>query len=159
MLLGSEGRPFFLFGLRSGIPTVARFFKPQFLGDKWPLVDYIVELEGSAKKSFCFVQVKATRAGYTKKGNRLKVRVSKKDVQAMAMYPVPTYIVGIDEEGEKGYIISANGENVGSLSSLNTNFPLDLNNCDTLWKEVEAYWKTAPPPPKLTSTFSDSDWR
>lgn len=39
-------------------------FRPYFLGDKWPIVDFIVELVGAgAATPYFFVQVKTTRAG------------------------------------------------------------------------------------------------
>jgi len=75
-------------------------------------VDFIVELTNHTGDitPYFFVQVKTTREGYTKKHKRLKIKVSKDNILKLASFPAPTYIVGIDENAETGYIISANGK-------------------------------------------------
>ncbi|MBE9236895.1 DUF4365 domain-containing protein [Anabaena aphanizomenioides LEGE 00250] len=137
-------------------------FKPQFLGDKWQYVDFIVELVGAGCYiPYFFVQVKTTRKGYTKKDNRLKVQVKKESVIGIASYPAPTYIVGIDEVQEVGYLVSANGENLTSLSSLSTNFPINKQNREILWDEVNNFWEpyTQNIQKILSSQFTDQQWR
>ena len=117
-------------------------FKPQFLGDKWQYVDFIVELVGPVSYiPYFFVQVKTTRQGYTQKENRLKVKVKEESVIGIASYPAPTYIVGIDDIQGTGYIVSANGKNLKSLSSLSTEFPINKQNREILWNEVNDFWK------------------
>lgn len=135
------------------------YFKPQFLGDKWEAVDFLVELEGvSGMRPYFFVQVKATQQGYTAKRNRLKIRVEKERIRDLASYPAPTYIVGIDETTEKGWFVSANGEHLTSLSSLSTQFPINKRNRKALWEEVNEFWRSYPTD-ALTSRFNDPDWR
>ncbi len=135
-------------------------FRPQFLGDKWPTVDFIVELTDYAgpRVPYLFVQVKTTREGYTKRENRLKVRVSEKSAQRLALYPAPTYIVGIDENQETGYIISACGKQKTGLSSLSTRFPINKETQDILWREVVDFWKWVDTSDRV-SKFADPDWR
>ncbi|MDZ8109262.1 MAG: DUF4365 domain-containing protein [Nostoc sp. DedQUE12a] len=134
-------------------------FKPQFLGDKWQHVDFIVELVGSKKSvPYFFVQVKTTREGYTKKLNRLKVKVRPESIVGLASYPAPTYIVGIDEIQETGYIVSANGENLKSLSSLSTQFKIIKQNRELLWQEVNNFWNKYHNN-QIVSQFADRDWR
>lgn len=134
-------------------------FKPQFLGDKWQYLDFIVELVGADSYiPYFFVQVKTTRQGYTKKENRLKVKVEEESVIGIASYPAPTYIVGIDEIQEVGYLVSANGENLKSLSSLSTKFPINKENRQTLWDEVNNFWSQYKNK-NLASQFSDQQWR
>jgi hypothetical protein len=117
-------------------------FKPQFLGEKWQYVDFIVELVGAGSYiPYFFVQVKTTRQGYTKKDKRLKVKVEKESIIGIASYLAPTYIVGIDDIQGTGYIVSANGENLKSLSSLSTEFPINKQNREILWNEVNDFWK------------------
>jgi hypothetical protein len=83
------------------------YFIPHFLGDKCPLFDILVELVGAGEKTpYFFAQVKSTRLGYSKKSNRLRVEVSKDDVVRMVNYPAPTYVIGIDEKGEKAFIVA-----------------------------------------------------
>ncbi len=116
-------------------------FKPRYLDDKLPYVDYIVELVGAGQSApYFFVQVKSTTQGCTKKQNRLKVKFSQESVRGIASYPAPTYIIGIDEKEKTGYLISANGEELGSMSSLPTIFPIDMQNRGVLWNEVNDFW-------------------
>lgn len=83
------------------------FGSPRFLGEKNRTVDFLVELFHDAPVTpFLFVQVRSTRAGYTGDG-RLKVKVSGSHIERLVAYPAPTYIVGIDEARERGYLLSA----------------------------------------------------
>ena len=135
------------------------FDHPRFLGDKKQTIDFQVEL--FHKESFIpffFVQVKSTSAGYTLKENRLKVQVTTTDMKRLAAYPAPTYIVGIDEPGEQGYIVSANGEWNAGFSTLCTEHPLIPDTLTLLWDEVVAYW-TASPSPTFQSILCDPKWR
>src|SRR5689334_2276887 len=71
------------------------FFRPRFLGDKYPTFDYIVEVVDQPAYFF-FVQVKGTTLGYTVEEHRLRVQVTQDDIDRMVAYPAPTYVVGID---------------------------------------------------------------
>src|SRR5262249_45003271 len=62
------------------------YFRPRFLGDKFPTFDYIVELVDHPAYYF-FVQVRGTTLGYTKDPVRLKVQVSQEDVDRMVACP------------------------------------------------------------------------
>jgi hypothetical protein len=117
------------------------FQVPHFLGEKQRTVDFYVELVSaeSAPPHF-FVQVKTTRAGYTHRERRLRVRVSDGELQRLAGYHAPTYIVGIDEPWERGYIVSANGERTRGWATMTTAYPLEGDVLTRLRNEVEAYW-------------------
>ncbi len=134
------------------------FDHPRFLGDKKRTIDFHIELfHDDALIPFFFVQVKSTSEGYTVKEHRLKVQVSRTDMQRLAAYPAPTYIVGIDEPNEQGYIVSANGEWTPGISSLCTNYPLNSEVLGLLWDEVAAYW-AAPTYPDFHSILRDPKW-
>jgi hypothetical protein len=134
-------------------------FRPQFLGDKWPTVDFLVELIGVVDFTpYFFVQVKTTRTGYTNQQERLRTKIAGQDLKRLAVYPAPTYVVAIDEIKESGFIISANGEWCDNMSSVSTRFPLDENNQDLLWREVKKYWEKSRLS-KLKSSFTDPTWR
>jgi hypothetical protein len=117
------------------------FFRPRFLGDKYPTFDYLVELVGS-EAYFFFVQVRATRQGFRKgKGQkRLRVNVSREDVQHMVASPVPAYVVGIDEPREAGYLLSMNEPRREGLGGLPAKHLLDCGNLQRLWQEVRTFW-------------------
>ncbi|MFO0052843.1 MAG: DUF4365 domain-containing protein [Dolichospermum sp.] len=157
--LGQRGELIFSLLMTEFHSDAGPIFKPQFLGDKWQYVDFIVELIGAGSYiPYFFVQVKTTRQGYTKKDNRLNVKVEKKSVIGIASYLAPTYIVGIDEIQKTGYIVSANGENLSSVSSISTNFPINQQNRQILWQEVNNFW-THYNSRNLVSQFSDQEWR
>src|SRR5215831_15198469 len=86
-------------------PNGLPYFDAHFLGDKFPTFDFLVELVGAGqRRPYFFVQVKATREGFTTADPpRLRVRVSKSDVRKMVLFRAPTYVVGVDEPGERVY--------------------------------------------------------
>ena len=51
--------------------------------------------------AYFFVQVKATRRGYTKRAVDLKVGLTAGDVRKMVKCPVPTYVIGVDEPSDQ----------------------------------------------------------
>jgi hypothetical protein len=115
------------------------YFRPRFLGDKYPTFDYIVEVVDYPAYYF-FVQVKATTQGYTKDPVRLKVRVSQEDVNHMVACPAPTYVVGVDvQTNDVGFLLSVN-EPRDQVASLTTAFRIDCNTLRDLGDEVCAYW-------------------
>lgn len=96
--LGDRGEAIFRVLITEFDAATGPNFRPYFLGEKWPVVDFIVEILGAeASTPYFFVQVKTTRGGYTQKDKRLKVSVSEDDIRLLASYPAPTYVVGIDE--------------------------------------------------------------
>ena len=121
------------------------YFSPQFLGDKFAALDFLVEVIGAGESTpFFFVQVKTTRQAYhiDREGHRrLQVQVSRKDLRRMKRYPAPTYVIGIDEKQERGFIISANDDAPDTLSSLPTIHELNCETLEELSQEVAAYWQ------------------
>lgn len=131
------------------------FDVPRHLGEKKRSIDFYVELfQPSEVTPFFLVQVKSTRQGYTAH-NRLKVGIGAGEIRRLAAYPAPTYVVGIDESSERGYIVSANGEKTAGFSSMCTEYPLAPDVLLALHHEVAAYW--AEGPDAFTSSFVDPD--
>jgi hypothetical protein len=133
-----------LFGITEPCgPGREPYFRPHFLGEKFPTLDYLVELVGlTGRMAFFFVQVKTTRRGLTRKPPaRLKIKVEQADVDRMVVYPAPTYVVGIDERNEQAYIASVNRATHQAMSSLSTVHPMNASNLQLLWKEVEHFWR------------------
>lgn len=143
--IGTRGEALFFVLLTQFCGRNRPFFRPHFLGDKFATLDYFVELlDAGPATPFFFVQVKTTSQGYirNKKGEqRLKIKVPHNDMHRLRLYPAPTYIIGIDERAERGYIISANAESPSNISSLPTTFPLNCQNLALLWNEVKLFWE------------------
>lgn len=157
--LGQRGEALFYVLITRTFGRPKPIFRPQFLGDKWPTVDFIVELVDAGRMTpYFFAQVKTTRNGYTSTTNRLKVKVSREDMLKLASYPAPTYIIGIDEIKEDGYIISANGEWLNGMSSLATPYPINRKTQDLLYEEVNRFW-TGARGTRRRSKFIDPQWR
>jgi hypothetical protein len=117
------------------------FFRPRFLGDKFPTFDYLMELVGS-EAYFFFVQVKTTQQGYRqgKGARRLRENVGREDVQRMVASPVPGYLVGIDEVQGVAYLLSMNEPRKAGLGGLPAIHLLDCGNLQRLWQEVQDFW-------------------
>lgn len=158
--LGQRGENLFAIIITRFYGRNKPIFRPQFLGDKWPTSDFIVELLDTSTTftPYFFVQVRTTRQGYSKR-KRLKVYVSAADMRRLAALPAPTYVVGIDDIMEEGYIISANGEHLKVLNGLSTQYPLNKNTQDKLWQEITHYWEQmSQSHPQMTSQFVEPEW-
>lgn len=136
--IGERGQAIFIVLITELCGRMEPFFRPRFLGDKFPTFDFVVELVDFPAYYF-FVQVKTTTQGFTKDPARLKVQVSKQDVNRMAAFSAPTYFVGIDEPNGSGYLLSVN-EPRERVASLITDFKIDCAVLEQLAEEVRAFW-------------------
>lgn len=104
------------------------WFDSTFLGDKAEAKDFLVNLfEPESGDAHFFVQVRATKSGYTGTGadEKLKVKVTKADIAKLKRIPAPAYVVGIDIVKECGFIIAITGETTRSISGITTKFPIN----------------------------------
>ena len=115
------------------------YFRPRFLGDKYPTFDSIVEVV-DRPEFFFFVQVKGTSLGYTVGEHRLKVQVDQEDVNRMVACPAPVYVVGIDVRAlNVGYLLSVN-EPRDNVPGMTTRFPITCALLEQLRDEVIGFW-------------------
>ena len=122
------------------------FFRTYRLDSKAETLDFYVELVVAGKKRpYFFVQAKATRAGYTFRNDpvreRLCVQATKAKLEKLALFPAPTYLVGIDEDLERLFIISMRKKPTRNISSITTRYELNPQNLRLLWREVRDYWR------------------
>lgn len=121
-------------------------FRPQFLGEKYPTIDFFVELVGVTgnQTPFFLVQVKATAIGYTRAG-RLRVRMTTKETISLVRYPAPTYVIGVDEDRELGFLVAAVLGGLTQYRSLPTIHALaDFVTLQTLYDQVQSFWRAHP---------------
>ena len=120
------------------------FFRPQFMGDKYPTVDFFVELVGArgTQIPFFLAQVKTTTRGYSETiPRRLRAQVSRAAMSNLVKYPAPTYVIGVDEQGEEGFIMAALVGGRAQLSSFPTAYSLaKKDTLEALYDEVLAFW-------------------
>lgn len=139
--IGSRGEFIFCTRIMDFCGRNLPYFRPHFLGEKAQTFDYLVELvDAPSGIPFFFVQVKATRKGYTKGKARLKVGMAGADVRRFSLLPAPTYLVGIDESEEVGFLLAILHGMQGPIASVPTDFPLDCPSLPRLWQEVEQFW-------------------
>lgn len=130
-------------------------FRLGFLGEKWPTVDFYVELLAVRKKRPYFLaQAKATSAKLPRTSLALKINVKKRDVVRLKQIPGPTYVFGIHEPSQKVFVraVLSSSPNRG-ISKIPVTHELTPNRLRTLHDEVRSFWKTTGHKP-TTSTFS-----
>ena len=123
------------------------WFDETFLGEKQEAKDFIVKLiDSSTGDASFYVQVKSTRTGYRGSGfnRKLKVKVTRDDVEKRKELKLPAYVVGIDIDLVRGYLVAITQGTKGQISGIPIRKPLNCRTIKALWKEVDEYWKTRP---------------
>ena len=83
--IGKRGERIFAFIIGKSFAPYGYLFDTVFLGDKYPTVDFYVDLLNyTAKKGFFFASVKTTTQGYTTEKNHLKIFVNKEIIEVPA---------------------------------------------------------------------------
>ena len=72
---------------------------------------------------------------------KLKVQVSQADVDRMVAWKAPSYVVGIDEPNQTGYLLSVN-EPRDHVASLIATHQIDGGVLGRLAGEVQQYWSS-----------------
>jgi hypothetical protein len=119
----------------------APLFDLTHLGDKWPVVDYYVELTTvPGKRPFFFVQAKATAATTPKKS--LAISTSREDIAGLLEIPAPTYILGVHEPSKRVFIRSVHdGVAVKAITRIPIGYELTAKNLKILHDEVVRFWR------------------
>src|SRR3954470_8919782 len=66
-------------------------FRPGFLGDKWPAIDFYVELNGvRGRRPYFLIQAKATSARLSPRATSLRISATRDDVGRLLQIPGPT---------------------------------------------------------------------
>lgn len=130
-------------------------FRPGFLGDKWPAIDFYVELIAvKGRRPYFFGQVKSTRATLLPTATELPISTKKKDIKRLLQIPGPTYIFGVHEPSSRVFIRSVhNGTPPKAITKISLSYELTNHNLQKLQDEVKAYWSTRTHKP-ITSVFS-----
>lgn len=83
-------------------------FRPAHLGEKYPVVDFIVDVLDPSENSigFFFVQVKSTSKAKAK-SRTLALDIELEKFNKLAGIPVPTFLIGVDTQTEHAFLIAA----------------------------------------------------
>jgi hypothetical protein len=121
----------------------APLFRPGFLGDKWPSIDFYVELRAVRRKTpYFFGQAKATRSRLLKSSRNLHISTRRKDVERLLRIPCPTYIFGVHEPSMRVFIRSVHhGTLVRAITTIPVTHELTPQNLRELHNEVQRFWE------------------
>jgi hypothetical protein len=122
-------------------------FRATPLGDKYPTVDFLVDILGPDETplGFFFVQVKGTSSATTK-GTRLPIDVPLDRFNLLVRIPTPTYLIGVDIVAEATYLVAAHKPRKTPVSSIAKTHRLRDDHVKIkLYREVHAFWKANKP--------------
>lgn len=147
-VVGSRGEILFELAITQYKAFRRPLFRSRHLGEKWPTVDFFVEIRGGKKRPFFFVQVKSRTAKAT--GKFFTVQIKGRDYDRMLKIPAPTYLVGVDEPSKKVYIRSVHAPGVPSLGRIPKKYILNDQNLMRLRDEVVQFWSRPDAKPKAS---------
>lgn len=128
-------------------------FRPGFLGDKWPAIDFYVELTADQGLYF-FVQVKATTSELPPASTHLSISTKSDDIERLLCIPGPTYILGVHEPSKRVFVRSVHfGVQVKAITQIPLTHELTSANLKMLYDEVRTFWSTNGHKPK-SSVFA-----
>jgi len=119
-------------------------FRPGFLGDKWPAVDFYVELNGvRGKRPYFLIQSKATASNLIARATSLRISSTRNDVARLLQIPGPTYILGVHEPSRRVFARSVHtGVEVKAITRIQLAHELTSSNLRKLYEEVRDYWRS-----------------
>lgn len=134
----------------------APLFRPGFLGDKWPAIDFYVELSSSTGVGmYFFGQAKATTSKLTPRSRVLSISSDRDDVRRLLKIPAPTYILGIHEPTKRVFARAVHaGTPIKSITSIPLKNELTSANLQRLHDEVISHWQSASPFKPNQSVFA-----
>jgi hypothetical protein len=130
-----------------GSPFARVLFRTAHLGDKYPTVDYLVDVldAGNLSSGFFFIQVKGT-ASASPTSPRLAIDVSLERFNQLVRLSAPAYLVAVDIVSEEAYLVAACRSRKGAVASITKAFPLsDAAVKIALYREVAEFWASHKP--------------
>ncbi|HEX6041506.1 DUF4365 domain-containing protein [Longimicrobium sp.] len=117
-------------------------FRPGFLGEKWPSIDFYVELNSvRGKRPYFFAQVKTTSSALSAESTHLSISSRKRDIERLLRIPGPTYIFGVHEPTGRVFVRSIHtGMPVQAITRIPVAYELTSTNLEVLHREVRDFW-------------------
>jgi hypothetical protein len=136
---GGEARGAVPYGLQLVCLAVVRL---GFLGDKWPAIDFYLELTStSGSGMYFFGQAKTTASILTKRSKVLPISSDRDDVERLLKIPAPIYMLGVYELSKHVFARSIhNGTSNKAITSIPLAYELTGSNLQRLHDEVVAHW-------------------
>ena len=140
-------------------PVKGAYKRPLFrsfhLGGKYPVIDFIVDILDTDENSLghFFVQVKSTNTANSK-SKTLPLQIEIEKYNRLANIPAPTFLVGVDIDAEKAYLVCAPKPKRKAFSSICKKYDLKDDGIRVaLYKEVKNYWRMHTPTPNQIKTM------
>jgi len=133
----------------------APLFRPAFLGDKWPAVDFYVELNGvRGRRPYFLIQCKSTAATLPRSAAALAISSTKRDIRRLLQIPGPTYLLGVHEPSRRVFAKSVHsGIAARAITRIESTHELTSTNLWKLYVEVRDYWQSTQHKP-IQSVFA-----
>ena len=132
--IGSLGESYFQVAMLN-----YKMFRPAFLGEKWPVSDYFVEIEDAGERYFFIVQVKATAAKHVA-GRGISLLMNHESLSQLASYGAPTYVAIVDVNDGKVFLAGAmNADKFSPRRAME----IDHETSVLLREEVIEFWKSS----------------
>jgi hypothetical protein len=118
-------------------------FRPGFLGDKWPAIDFYVELLGSRRRNFFFfAQAKSTRRPLRAAATHVHISSKKKDVHGLIKTPGPTYMFAVHEPSKRVFVQCVHSKTpVRAITRISVANELTPPRLKALHDEVSLFWR------------------
>jgi hypothetical protein len=141
-VVGKRGEQILMLCLTDYQAYSAPLFNPGFLGDKWPVVDFYVEVLGSRKrKPFFLAQAKATSRPL--EPTHVCITSKKRDIQGLRKIPGPTYMFAIHEPTKRVFVKAVHsGTPVRAITRIARANELTPIRLKDLRDEVNAFWSS-----------------
>lgn len=153
---GSRGEKIVDLCLTDYSAFTAPLFGPAFLGDKWPALDFYVELRTKGGAGlFFFGQAKSTAKALSNRARVLPISTDRNDIDRLRRIPAPTYILGVHEPSQRVFIRAVHSATPGkAITSIPLTNELTSANLMVLHDEVAAHWAAVNQSKPSTSAFT-----
>ena len=146
-VIGNRGEEIFKLAITDYEQFQAPLFRPAFLGEKWEVLDFYVELLGVPDaQPFFFVQVKTSASTIRAGASKFNIVMGKTDCEGLYRIPAPTYLVGVHEPTKLAYILSIHDKPTKGVYSIPLNHELTPDNLKILHEEVREFWQSSSKP-------------
>lgn len=142
-LVGYRGEKLFELAISEYSMFPQPLFRPGFLGEKWPAIDFYIELLGvKSRTPFFFVQVKSTTDAIPVGATDLEVSLPPKKREFLFRVPGPTYLAGVHEPSKRTFLLSINARALQGAYKIPLQHELTPANLQILYDEVKLFWKS-----------------
>jgi len=152
--IGERGEMIFRLAVTNFRNLPKPLFRATFLGEKWPAVDFYVELRGVSNcRAGFFVQVRSTAAKMRSGATHLPIYLPRKKCEELYAVPGPTFVVGVHEPTQNAYILSLHARPTQGVTRIPLKNVIDFQNLKALHNEVKRFWINCAGKP-TTSVFT-----